>query len=243
MEKVSTILDVFFILTTILAVWQFYRATNKSKVFLIVAIVIMTVQYFLGKSDFYDNSTAIPTRFIFLLFPAFVLIIILFLTNSGRKFIDNLKLKHLILLHTIRIPVEIALYYLFVAKTIPQIMTFEGRNFDIVAGFTAPFIFYFGFIKNKISDRLLIVWNVLSLVLLINIIVIALLSANTPLQQFAFDQPNIALGHFPFNCLPSIIVPLVLFSHLTSLRQIIMRQKKNNRQQAVFTQNGQTVVT
>ena len=226
MEKVSSILNVFFILITILAVWQFYRATNKSKIFLIIVVVIMTVQYFLGKSDFYDNSTAIPPRFIFLIFPAFVLIIIMFLTNGGRKFIDNLKLKQLILLHTIRIPVEIALYYLFAAKTIPQIMTFEGRNFDIVAGLTAPFIFYFGFIKNIISDRLLIVWNVLSLILLINIIVIALLSANTPLQQIAFDQPNIALGHFPFNWLPSIILPLVLFSHLTSLRQIIMRQKK-----------------
>lgn len=183
----------------------------------------MTVQFFLGKGDFYDNTIAIPPRFIFLLFPAFIIITILFLTIGGKKFIDNLKLKHLLLLHTIRIPVEITLYYLFVAKTIPQIMTFEGRNFDIIAGLTAPVIFYFGFIKNKISDRLLIVWNVLSLILLINIIVIALLSANTPLQQFAFDQPNIALGHFPFNWLPSIIVPLVLFSHLTILRQIIRR--------------------
>ena len=91
---------------------------------------------------------------------------------------------------------------------------------------TAPFIFYFGCIKNKISDRLLIVWNVLSLLLLINIILIAFLSANTLLQQFAFDQPNTALGHFPFNWLPSIIVPLVLFSHLTGLRKIIKRQKK-----------------
>ena len=194
----------------------------------------MTVQLFLGKSDFYDNATAIPPRFIFLLSPAFILIIVLFLTNGGRKFIDSLNLKHLLVLHTIRIPVEIALYYLFMAKTIPQIMTFEGRNFDIIAGLTAPIIFYFGFIKNKISDRLLIIWNVLSLVLLINIIVIALLSANTPLQQFAFDQPNIALGHFPFNWLPSIIVPLVLFSHITSLRQIIMRQKNNSNLFTVY---------
>ena len=127
MEKVSTILNVFFILTTILAVWQFYKATNKSKIFLILVIVIMTVQLFLGKSGFYDNETAIPPRFIFLLSPAFILIIILFLTNGGRKFIDSLNLKHLLVLHTIRIPVEIALYYLFMAKTIPQIMTLKDE--------------------------------------------------------------------------------------------------------------------
>ncbi len=226
MEKVSIILNIFFILTTILTVWQFYRASNKSKIFLIIVIVWMTVQFQLGRTDFYDNQTTLPPRFILLIFPPFLLIIITFLTRYGKKFIDSLNLKQLTLLHTIRIPVEIALYYLFFAKAIPQIMTFEGQNFDIIAGFTAPFIFYFGFIKNKISDRILIVWNILSLALLINIIVIALLSAKTPLQQFAFDQPNIALGHFPFNWLPSIIVPLVMFSHLTSLRQIIMREKK-----------------
>ncbi len=228
MEKVSTILDVFFILTTILVVWQFYRASNKSKKFLLIVFIWMTLQFFLGRTNFYDNENAIPPRFILLIIPAFALTIFLFLTVGGRNFIDSLNLKQLTLLHTIRIPVEIALYYLFIAKVIPQIMTFEGRNFDIVAGLTAPFIFYFGFIKNKISDKLLIVWNVISLSLLVNIIIIAFLSAKTPLQQFAFDQPNIALGHFPFNWLPSVIVPLVLFSHLTSLRQLIMRHKKNN---------------
>jgi hypothetical protein len=235
MEKVSTILNIFFILTTILAVWQFYRASNKSKIFLIIVIVWMTVQFALGRTDFYDNQTALPPRFIVLIFPPFALIIITFLTSNGKKFIDSLNLKHLTLLHTIRIPVELTLYYLFIAKVIPQIMTFEGRNFDIVAGFTAPFIFYFGFIKNKISDKLLIVWNVVSLALLVNIIVIALLSAKTPLQQFEFDQPNIALGHFPFNWLPSIIVPLVLFSHLTSLRQIITRHKKTTAKAVFYT--------
>jgi hypothetical protein len=228
MEKVSTILDVFFILTTILGVWQFYRASNKSKKFLLIVFIWMTIQFLLGRTNFYDNETTIPPRFILLIFPGFVLIILFFLSVGGRKFIDSLSLKQLTLLHTIRIPVEIALYYLFIVEAIPQIMTFEGRNFDIVAGLTAPFIFYFGFIKNKISDRLLIVWNVISLGLLVNIIVIALLSAKNPLQQFAFDQPNIAIGHFPFNWLPSVIVPLVLFSHLTSLRQLITRQKKNN---------------
>ncbi len=228
MEKVSTILDVFFILITILVVWQFYRASNKSKKFLLIVFIWMTLQFFLGRTNFYDNENAIPPRFILLIIPAFALTIFLFLTVGGRNFIDSLNLKQLTLLHTIRIPVEIALYYLFIAKVIPQIMTFEGRNFDIVAGLTAPFIFYFGFIKNKISDKLLIVWNVISLSLLVNIIIIAFLSAKTPLQQFAFDQPNIALGHFPFNWLPSVIVPLVLFSHLTSLRQLIMRHKKNN---------------
>ena len=107
-------------------------------------------------------------------------------------------------------------------------MTFEGRNFDILAGLTAPFIFYWGFFKNKISREGLLVWNLLSLGLLINIILIAVLSAKSPIQHYAFNETNIALEHFPFNWLPSVVVPIVLFSHLATIRQLITVRKINN---------------
>jgi CDP-diglyceride synthetase len=102
MEKVSTILDVFFIITTILGVWQFYRASNKSKKFLLIVFIWMTIQFLLGRTNFYDNETTIPPRFILLIFPAFALTILLFFSVGGRKFIDSLSLKKLTLLHTIR---------------------------------------------------------------------------------------------------------------------------------------------
>ncbi len=143
----------------------------------------------------------------------------LFFSNKGKKFIDNLDLRKLTLLHTIRIPVEIVLYFLFISKTIPQIMTFEGRNFDIFAGVSAPIIYWLSinYVQNK---RILIVWNIAALLLLTNIVGLAILSAQTPFQQFGFEQPNIAITHFPFNWLPSVVVPLVLFSHLATLRQL-----------------------
>jgi hypothetical protein len=223
MEKVSTLLEIAFIVITLLSVWQFYRATNQSKLFLIIMILWMAVQFFSGNSNFYINASSGPPRVVFLIFPPLILITLLFIVPQGRIFINNLKIKELTLLHAIRIPVEIALFFLYLSKTIPEIMTFEGRNFDIIAGLTAPIITYFGFNKNKISDKLLIVWNVICLGLLLNIVRLALLSSKTPFQQFGFDQPNIAIGHFPFNWLPSVIVPLVLFSHLVVIRRLSSR--------------------
>jgi hypothetical protein len=223
MEKVSTLLEIAFIVITLLSVWQFYRATNQSKLFLIIMVLWMAVQFFLGNSNFYVNASSGPPRVVFLIFPPLILIILLFIVPQGRIFINNLKIKELTLLHTIRIPVEIVLFFLYLSKTIPEIMTFEGRNFDIIAGLTAPIIVYFGFNKNKISDKLLLVWNVICLGLLLNIVRLALLSSKTPFQQFGFDQPNIAIGHFPFNWLPSVIVPLVLFSHLVVIRRLSSR--------------------
>jgi hypothetical protein len=60
--------------------------------------------------------------------------------------------------------------------------------------------------------------------LVVNIAINGLLSAPTPLQQFAFDQPNIALAYFPFVLLPSVVVPMVIFAHLASIRQILTRK-------------------
>ena len=130
MEQVSTILKVFFVAITLITVWQFYIASNKSKKFLVIAFVLAVSQLFIGVTNFYENENTIPPRFILLVAPAIVLIVILLSTSKGREFIDHLNLKKLTLLHTIRIPVEIALYFLFTSKAVPQIMTFEGRNFD-----------------------------------------------------------------------------------------------------------------
>jgi hypothetical protein len=110
-------------------------------------------------------------------------------------------------------------------------MTFEGSNPDILSGISALLIYYFIFMKRKSSLMLLLVWNFIGLALLINIIIHAVLSAPSPLQQLAFEQPNVAVFYFPFIWLPSCIVPLVLFSHLASIRQLlVMRQKESNLQ-------------
>ena len=228
MEKINTLLQVSFIAITILVVLQFYRASNKSKPFLIIISLWMALQLIIVKTGFYANTEAIPPRLMLQLAPTLIFIVTLFLTARGRNFIDTLDIRQLTLLHTVRIPVEIILFYLFAANTIPQIMTFEGRNFDIVAGLSAPVIFYFGFVKHQISRKAILIWNLLSLGLLINILLIAVLSAKTPFQQFALNETNIALGYFPFNWLPSVVVPIVLLSHLATLRQLMRNLNQIN---------------
>jgi uncharacterized membrane protein YhaH (DUF805 family) len=108
-------------------------------------------------------------------------------------------------------------------------MTFEGRNFDIIAGITSPFIAHFGFTKGRLNRQIILLWNIICLGLLLNIVVNALLSAPSSLQKFAFDQPNIAIVHFPFSWLPTFIVPVVLFGHLVSIRQLINYRQRDTK--------------
>ena len=122
----------------------------------------------------------------------------------------------------VRIPVELVLLWLYQYRAVPQLMTFTGSNFDILSGISAPVMYFLCFHDDRlIRPRLLLAWNILCLLLLLNVVVRGLLSAPFVFQAFAFDQPNIAVLYFPFVWLPSFIVMAVLFGHLFSIRQII----------------------
>ena len=209
-----------FGLTTLLTVWLFYRATQQSKTTLIVLLGWMALQGMLGLTGFYQETRSVPPRFPALIGPPLFLIIGLLLTQRGRQYIETLRLDRLTFLHVVRIPVEVVLFWLFLGKAVPQVMTFEGRNFDILSGITAPIVYYVGFVKRQLPRNVLLVWNLVCLGLLVNIVLTAALAAPTPFQQIAFEQPNIGILYFPFVWLPSVVVPLVLMAHVSAFWQL-----------------------
>ncbi len=216
--------NIVFILTTLLTIFLFYRATNQSAATLVIIFAWILLQAILSLAGFYTITNTFPPRFALIAPPAVLFIIGLFVAARGRLFIDSLDAKTLTLLHVVRIPVEICLYWLFLNKNVPQLMTFAGRNFDILAGVTAPLIFYFGYVKTQINKTALLLWNLICLGLLLNIVVNAILSAPSIFQQFAFDQPNTAILYFPFVWLPACIVPLVLMAHFVCIRKLIAKK-------------------
>jgi hypothetical protein len=217
--KTNIALTILFIALTIWAVYQFYRAANRSKAFFIISTLWLVLQGTLAATGFYTHEFTVPPKFMLMIAPPMLAIVVLFISPKGRSWMDSIDLKALTLLHIIRVPVEIGLYFLFIAKTIPEAMTFEGRNFDIIAGLTAPVIYYMVFVKGKYKRGLLLGWNIAALLLLFNIVSTAVLSLKTPFQVFGFNQPNIALTQFPFNWLACGIVPLVLLAHLIAIRR------------------------
>src|SRR5580765_4925316 len=214
MENVSMLINILFLVTAVSAVLLFLKASHYSKTAIIVISAWTILQTILGLKGFYTNWDAVPPRFPLMIVPTVLLIIGMLISKKGRSFIGSLNLETLTILHAIRIPVEICLYYLFIARLIPRSMTFEGSNFDLLSGISAPIIYYFAFVARKMDGKFLLVWNIICLALLLNVVITAILSAKTSFQQFAFDQPNIGVTYFPFVLLPSVIVPIVLFSHL-----------------------------
>jgi hypothetical protein len=213
-------IDLVFVGTAFLTLWLLYKATGFSKSVMVVTLAWLVVQAVVGLSGFYIVSAGEPPRFALLVLPPVVLIVVLFFVKRGKRFYDRLDVRTLTLLHVVRLPVELILFWLYVHKAVPRAMTFEGRNFDILSGLTAPLVWYFGFVKPRLGNRVLIGWNIVCLFLLANIAVTAVLSGSPFWERFGFEQRNIALFYFPFVWLPCCIVPVVLLAHLAVIRQL-----------------------
>ena len=225
MEQLPILISIVFGLITISTLYIFYTAARRSKTVLWILLAWMGLQALISQSGFYLTTNTVPPRFLLAIGLPLVAVILLISTAGGRRFIDKLDRQFLTLLHIIRIPVELVLLFLFIYKTIPGIMTFEGRNFDILSGISAILIWYLMYVKKRYNKTVLLWWNILCLALLANIVTIAILAAPFNFQQLAFEQPNIAVLYFPFIWLPSLVVPLVLLAHLASIRQIIKEKK------------------
>lgn len=224
MIDLPSYISITFILTSFLTVGFLFFAIKQTALDTLpgkLAVVLITFwlifQATLAISGFHSVFGIFPPRvFAFAVFPAFLLIIGYFIFFRS-SFIEELPLKVLTLLHVIRVPVEFVLLWLYEHGQMPVEMTFEGRNFDILSGITAPIVYFLAFRNGRVNRPLLIVWNILALLLLANIVTIAVLAFPSPMQQIGFDQPNRGVAYFPYIWLPAVVVPIVLFSHLAAL--------------------------
>ncbi len=214
-----------FIFSVMLSLYFIIKAGASSVVVIGIMVLLITLQGVLGYNKFFTVTDTVPPRFPFLIIPPVLLILYLLFSKNGKHYTGGLNSTWLTWLHVVRIPVEIVLFWLFTYKQIPQLMIWEGRNFDIISGITAPFIAYFGYRKHTLNKTTLLVWNIICLGLVLNILVNGLLSAPLPFQQFAFDQPNVAVMYFPFVWLPGFIVPLVIYAHIVCIQRLVGGKK------------------
>ena len=231
LNSIPEFVSIIFYCTTLVTLVFFFLMIKDKNIFRKPLFVVMgclfwlLIQALLAVNGFYySNTSTLPPKLMVVgVAPLFIVMGVMFNTSYGKRFIDSISLYYTTLLSIVRIPVELCLYWLFIGNAIPEIMTFSGLNFDILAGFTAPLVAYLYFSKGRINKKILLIWNILGLCLLLTIICLAVLSFPFPFQQLAFDQPNIGLLYFPFVWLPTFVAPLVLFGHLVSIRQLLKK--------------------
>ena len=189
----------------------------------VAMVAWLIIQSLLATSGFYLASFDLPPRALLILGPPALILVIIFTVYNHTPYFKKLSLKSLTHIHIFRLPLEVfVLSSLAVAGHIPDVMTYYGRNFDVLVGISAPLIAYLYFNRKIISWKSMLAWNVISLFFLVNVTTHAVLSLPYPWQQdFSAGQPNIAVFHFPYIWLPVLLVQVAYFCHFASIVKLL----------------------
>ena len=173
---------------------------------------------------FFSDFSSFPPRVVIVIVIPFVTILIIIFSRSINSLLRVIPPQNLLYIQSFRVVVEVLLWMLFLQQLLPVQMTFEGRNWDILVGLTAPLVAYFGLVKGNWPRSVLIVWNVLGLMLLANIVTIAILSMSTPFRVFMNEPSNTIVAAFPYVWLPGVLFPIAYSMHFFSLKQLMLPQ-------------------
>jgi hypothetical protein len=182
----------------------------------------------LALRGWFRDFSIIPPRIMITFIVGFTGMCILANRAQAMKWLAQIPQSWIILAQSFRIAVEILFFFLAKAAFLPQIMTFEGRNFDILIGLSAPVLGHFVDRADKAGQgarfyKLIFIWNIVGLLSVSNALMTGLLSAPTPIQRIFVQPPNTLIGDFPFIWLPTFVVPFAYLLHMLSLRKLILR--------------------
>jgi hypothetical protein len=173
----------------------------------------------LAASGFFQVFDGRPPRMAILPLGLLVTGLILSNTLAFRRMLEVAPREWPIALQTCRLGLEIVLYLLFLEGRVPVQLTFEGRNFDVVVGLTAPLV-AFAVRKRWGGHALVALWNVGGLVSLVNVM-LTVRGSIRGLHVDAGAVSPIVLTTPPFVWIPAFVMPLAVLAHLTSLRQLL----------------------
>jgi len=173
-----------------------------------------------AETGFFEDFYSMPPHMLLAIGPPLLGLLALAFSRRTETLLAALPRAWPVGAQAFRIAVEIVLWRLAVAGVAPEIMTFTGRNVDILVGLTAPVVAYACFVRRAWPERVAVWWNVAGIVILLNVVVHAQLSAPTPFRVFETDPPTTFIGTVPFIWLPAFLVPLAWALHGVSLRQL-----------------------
>jgi hypothetical protein len=168
------------------------------------------------------DASAPPPRWPLLPLTAFAAIVLVTRSAAANRVLSAVPLPWPIAAQTFRVGVELALFALHAAGRAPVQITFEGRNFDILVGLSAPWIGWL-VARKRIGARGAVAWNALGLAVLANTVGTVASSTPGPLHLDWPGAPFTAITTWPVVWLPAFLMPTAVFLHVVSLRQNLRR--------------------
>ena len=211
--------EAIFLLTVLAVAAALVRAAERPAYTVLGLAGWLAFSAVLAASGWVAGFAARPPHFFVYMLPTLAATLALAFSRVGASVADRLGFGALIGFHAFRAPVEWVLFALHRDGVVPVQMSFEGWNFDVLTGLSAPLVGWLA-AQGRIGRRGLLAWNCAGLALLANIVGIAVLSTPTPLRMFWNEPANTFIAGWPWLWLPGFLVPAALFGHLVSLRKL-----------------------
>ncbi len=205
--------------------WPLARKGQFTTLFLVALLAWGLFVTFWSLSGWMGNFLVFPFNVLPILTIPFISILVFSFSKTMNDLLLIIPNQKIVQLQTFRFFVELLLWAMYLKNQVPIQMTFEGQNFDVLTGASAPIIALL-IAKGKISKTSQVIWNILCLALLVNIVVTAILSMPSPLKIFIDEPANTIVTLFPFSWLPGLLVPLAYGLHFLSLRQLYLTREK-----------------
>jgi hypothetical protein len=210
----------------------YWPETKKKRVF--YTTVLFTVLWIvllgvLSARGFFAQFDSVPPKPLLAVVLPIIILTILAFTKGFTTILSVTPAHWLVFFQSFRIAVELLLWQAYERGLLPVQMTFEGRNFDILAGVLALVAGYVMWKQPGVARTVGIIYNLVGLGLLLNIVIIAILSMPTPFRYFMNEPANTIVAQFPFIYLPGVLVVLAFVFHVFSLRQLLLKKSVSTK--------------
>ncbi len=189
----------------------------------LLTLVWMGFSWGTAESGFLREFNTLPPRIFLLFIPISLVMLGVAFTGVGYCLIQGIGLPWLIGFQGFRIFIEIYLHGMADLGLTPQQMTWNGYNFDVLTGLTAPVVAWLLW-KKRISLKWVWIWNLMGLGWLVNVVTIAILSFPTPFRQFMSEPSNVFVTYPPHAWLPMIHVQAAWLGHWLVFRALWIRR-------------------
>lgn len=197
------------------------EATRASALVGVVGILWMAGTWTAAASGVLSHWDWKPPTFLLVVVATFVMTGWLSFGRVGLRLARFVPLWVLVGVHGFRLPLELAMHEMANRHIMPSVMSYSGRNFDIVTGLTALLVAA-ALRRGSGGSRLALIWNWIGLGLLVNVVGVALLA--TPVfEYFGPAQVNTWVTLTPFIWLPTVMVLAAFAGHIIVFRAVVDR--------------------
>ena len=120
--------------------------------------------------------------------------------------------------------------------SMPGVFAAPAGTGDVAVGLLAPAVAWAFTRGLRGSTGLVRAWNLLGLADLAVALTTGFLSSPSPIQSFAFDNPNTLITAFPLVMIPVFLVPLAVLLHLVSLAKLSQNETSSHDRSHILTE-------